>query len=533
LGNLLISIISKKLHSYNLRHPIEAESENYAVQMYSDERPRKFIHVQASERQSMNLGERIEQMLKTYWMQKTLRYLAEQDETGACAIGRILSSYGRSDLPIWPKLKYAIPHMTINWLIKKGGGSRDGFRAEIRTSTSFRRAIITACRSIGEFGLVKPQVFSSPLIVIWNFTQACNLRCRHCYQNAGPRADDELSLEEKYHVIDELAANDVSMLAFSGGEPLVSPDFWPTLAYAKTKEFHISVATNGTLLTPETLDRMADNGVDYVEVSIDSVHPEKHDAFRGGHGYWARSIKGLENLARHKRLRASMASTITQLNFDELDDLITMAKDMGLEYFYLFNFIPTGRGKDIVDLDLTPEQREQMITFMNRHLNEGKIQVMGTAPQYGRKCLENYMDGQLIATGHYGSSGHNSTRVIARYIGGCAVGRCMMAIQPNGDVTPCVFMPVVFGSLRDKPLRRLWRENDLLGKFRDRSILGGNCGKCDWQLYCGGCRARAYGYFGDVTAADPGCVFNTPAWEQLKEETEKVPQTEPLKTKAL
>jgi radical SAM protein with 4Fe4S-binding SPASM domain len=91
-----------------------------------------------------------------------------------------------------------------------------------------------------------------------------------------------------------------------------------------------------------------------------------------------------------------------------------------------------------------------------------------------------------------------------------------MAVQPNGDVTPCVFMPIIFGSLRDKPLKRLWRENDLLGKFRDRSILGGNCGKCDWQLYCGGCRARAYGYFGDVTAADAGCVFNRPAWEQLK-----------------
>jgi radical SAM protein with 4Fe4S-binding SPASM domain len=475
----------------------------------------------------MNLGERVELMLTKPWAQKTLRYLTKKDQKGKCSIGKILSSYGRDDLGMWPRVKYAVPHAVIDFIARKAGAKREDFRKDLQTSTSLRRAIITACRSVGEFGLIKPQVFSSPLIVIWNFTQACNLNCRHCYQNAGPRAEaDELTLEEKFGVIDELAENDVPMLAFSGGEPLVSEDFWPVLAYAKSKKFHISVATNGTLLNPETVERLADTGADYVEVSIDSVHAEKHDAFRGGKGYWARSIRGLKNLAKNKRLSSSMASTITRLNFDELEDLIGMAKDLGLNYFYIFNFIPTGRGKDIVDMDLSPEQREQMIEFMNRHLNEGKIQVMGTVPQYGRKCLENYMDGRMIATGHYGSSTNSSTIVFARYIGGCAVGRCMMAIQPNGDVTPCVFMPIVFGNLREKSLWRLWRENDLLGKFRDRSILGGNCGVCDWQLYCGGCRARAYGYFGDVTEADPGCMFNIPAWERLNTEKEKVMQPE-------
>ena len=474
----------------------------------------------------MNLGEKVEQILRRSWAQKTLKSLTRQDETGQCTAGRILDTYISNDAGFWPKFKYAIPHAFIDWLVKKNGLSKDKFRDEIRQSTSLRRAIITTCRSVGEFGLVKPQVFSSPLIVIWNFTQACNLNCRHCYQNAGPKAHNELTLDEKLYVIDQLADNDVPMLAFSGGEPLVSPDFWPVAQYAATKKFHISIATNGTLLTPETVDRLADTGIDYVEVSIDSVHPEKHDTFRGGEGYWQRSVTGLKNLTRNKRLRASMASTITQLNYDELEDLISMAKDLGADYFYIFNFIPTGRGKDIVDLDLTPEQREKMIEFMYRHLNEGQIQVMGTVPQYGRECIQHYMEGGLIATGHYGASNNVATRIVAKYIGGCAVGRCMLAIQPNGDLTPCVFMPIVFGNLRDKPLKRLWRENDILGKFSDRSTFGGNCGKCDWQFYCGGCRARAYGYFDDVKAADPGCVYNLSAWNQLEKTPERVSQTE-------
>ena len=470
----------------------------------------------------MTCGETIERVLDTALVKRMLSHLSKKNGNGECSISKILDTYCREDRSVTSRLKYALPYAIIDWLVNKSGAEGEAVREELSTNPFFRSALVTTCRSIGEYGLMKPQTFSSPLIAIWNFTQACNLRCKHCYQNAGKGpADDEQSLEEKRHVIDELAENDVPMLAFSGGEPLMSPDFWPTLAYAHTKPIHLSVATNGTLLTPETVNRLADTGAHYVEVSIDSVHPEKHDAFRGGRGYWAKSIRGLESVAKNERLQGSMASTITQLNFDELEDLFNLAVDIGLDYFYIFNFIPTGRGKDIIDLDLTPEQREEMIEFMKRHLNEGKIQVIGTVPQYGRKCLQHYVAGQLIATSHFGSSNRDSTQVFARYIGGCAVGRCMIAIQPNGDLTPCVFLPIVFGNLREKPLYRLWRENDLLPKFRDRSVLGGNCGKCEWQLYCGGCRARAYGYFKDVTAGDPGCIFNSPAWEELKAGSEQ------------
>jgi radical SAM protein with 4Fe4S-binding SPASM domain len=474
----------------------------------------------------MNAGERIEQILRKRPVQRTLRFLSKKNGKGECTIGRILETYRQEHLPVGTRVKYALPHALIDWAVVKSGAKRGDLRQALRDKPAYLRALTTTCRSIGEFGLMKPQTFSAPLMVVWNFTQACNLNCQHCYQNAGRGVNNELSLSEKYHVIDDLADNDVPMLAFSGGEPLMSPDFWPALSYAHSKKFHVSVATNGTLLTPETVERLADSGADYVEVSIDSVDPEKHDAFRGGHGYWARAMRGLENLARNKRLKASMASTITQLNYDELEDLLELAEDMGLDYFYVFNFVPTGRAREIINLDLTPEQREAVIEFMRRHLNEGKIQVMGTIPQYGRKCLENYLPGQFVVTGHHGSSNHTATKVFARYIGGCAVGRCMLAIQPNGDVTPCVFLPIVFGNLLDKPLHDVWRENDLLGRFRDRSVLGGNCGKCDWQFYCGGCRARAYGYFGDVTAADPGCIYNTSSWEQLKDATETTPQVE-------
>jgi len=94
-----------------------------------------------------------------------------------------------------------------------------------------------------------------------------------------------------------------------------------------------------------------------------------------------------------------------------------------------------------------------------------------------------------------------------------------MALQPNGDITPCVFMPIVIGNIRKDRIGRLWRQNEILWKLRNRDILEGHCGECEWRLHCGGCRARAYGYFGDITALDAGCILNLESWHRLKKKS--------------
>jgi radical SAM protein with 4Fe4S-binding SPASM domain len=125
----------------------------------------------------------------------------------------------------------------------------------------------------------------------------------------------------------------------------------------------------------------------------------------------------------------------------------------------------------------------------------------------------------LYATGHAGSGQGTKTMVLSRYVGGCGAGRCYCAIQPNGDVTPCVYVPNdKVGSLKTQPLREVW-DCALFAVLSDRSGLGGHCGVCDYQAYCGGCRARALAYTSDIRNGDPGCRYNEKLWEQIARQT--------------
>jgi radical SAM protein with 4Fe4S-binding SPASM domain len=90
--------------------------------------------------------------------------------------------------------------------------------------------------------------------------------------------------------------------------------------------------------------------------------------------------------------------------------------------------------------------------------------------------------------------------------GGCPAGTHYMGIRPNGDVTPCPYLPVFAGTLRSSSLAELWTSSGLFTDIRRRSSLGGRCGECEMNGHCGGCRARAYGMTGDLMAEDPLCT---------------------------
>ena len=77
-----------------------------------------------------------------------------------------------------------------------------------------------------------------------------------------------------------------------------------------------------------------------------------------------------------------------------------------------------------------------------------------------------------------------------------------MGIRPNGDVTPCPYLPVFAGTLRSSSLADLWTSSELFADIRRRTSLGGRCGECEMNGHCGGCRARAYGMTGDLMAED-------------------------------
>jgi len=307
----------------------------------------------------------------------------------------------------------------------------------------------------------------------------------------------------------------VAAVAFSGGEPTVHPDLLRVVSEASSAGMYTALATNGIRLADRGYaEKLKKAGLNYVEVSIDSADPDKHDKFRGVRGAWEKAVKGLKN-AIELGFFTGIATTVTKLNVDEIDEILDLAEELGVDRVVFFNFVPVGRGERISSLDLSPEEREKVLKKLYVESTRRKVEVYSTAPQYARVTVT-LSGGREVAATHFTASADPVIGALAEYIGGCGAGRIYAAIEPNGDVTPCVFMPsVVVGNVRYTEFREIWERSPVFRALRNREALEGSCGRCGFRYICGGCRARALAYTGSITGPDPGCVMNRDVWERI------------------
>ncbi|KXA97422.1 hypothetical protein AKJ39_03315 [candidate division MSBL1 archaeon SCGC-AAA259J03] len=386
-----------------------------------------------------------------------------------------------------------------------------------------RRGISNVIEGIAEHGIQRPFTSVAPFLVVWDYTSLCNLRCKHCYENASPEADtsEELSTEEAKHFIDEFKRAGGVAIAFSGGEPLMRDDFFEVAKYAKEQNFFVSIATNGTLITKEIAEKLS-KIIEYAEISLDGFE-ETHDEFRGVKGSWKKAYQGIRNSVE-AGIDTCVALTATHYNLDEIPELIEFAEeDLGVKKAIIFNYIPVRKGKEIIDMDLSPDERWELLEDLYSKLidENNPMTLYSTAPQYAAVSWE-FAHGPAIATHFTNEAAIRSlrgrTKSLAQFLGGCGAGRLYCAIEPNGDVEPCVFIPIKIGNIREQSLREIWENSPVLRKIRNRDEFEG-CGDCDYKYICGGCRARAYGYYDDLQGPDPSCPENEEYWKKIQEKS--------------
>jgi radical SAM protein with 4Fe4S-binding SPASM domain len=391
-----------------------------------------------------------------------------------------------------------------------------GFKREkvekILTDRYARGAVLNLVRSFSYFGIKRPISLSAPLLVVWDFTHKCNLACKHCYSNSGEVQEEELSTEQALEVVDQLAGAGVTALAFSGGEPLTRKDFFQVAKHASDCGLYVSLASNGTLLTKENVQKIKEAKVNYIDVSIDGASAKTHDDFRGVPGTFDKALAGLKNCVEAD-LCVCIATTVGKNNLEELPAIIDLAEKIQAERFTYFNFIPTGRGKAHFDQDLSPKEREEVLRYLLNRMSSGcKTTILATAPQLARvglQCQGSEGTGEITM-----SMAHMQTVKVTKkavplgdFIGGCGAGRLYCSISPQGDLHPCVFLPVSVGNLKTEKFQDIWLNAPLFKAFRNRDNLKGSCGKCDYKFICGGCRARSAAYHnGDMLNGDPGCL---------------------------
>ncbi|MBI5814851.1 MAG: radical SAM protein [Nitrospinae bacterium] len=339
-----------------------------------------------------------------------------------------------------------------------------------------------------------------PYAVSWNLTSRCNLACSHCYISAGGRAARdtyELSAQEALAVTDQIArVNPGAVLILTGGEPLLRTDIFDIASRAAGHGLITVIGTNGTLLDAKTAAALKQSGVSGVGISIDSMDPKRHDEFRGIPGAWGRSVEGLAN-AREAGLDIQVQTTPRAGNAAEIPIIAEWAHRMGARAFNIFFLICTGRGEKMADI--SAEEYERILQWASRARNEypGMMIRPKCAPHFKRILAQSNADDPLLKT----------------YIAACRAGTHYCRIKPDGKVTPCPYMDIEAGDLRESGFQSVWSHSPELEKFRIPEYRG-KCGDCAYRLLCGGCRARALASNGDEMGEDPYCLYQPDGAEE-------------------
>jgi heme b synthase len=320
-------------------------------------------------------------------------------------------------------------------------------------------------------------------MVAWEVTRSCNLACVHCRASSvcGPYAG-ELTTDEGKKLLDDIASFSNPVIILTGGEPLLRPDIYELAAYGDHKGLRMVLATNATLVTGEIAGKMLDAGIKRVSVSIDGLDAESHDRFRGVPG--------------------AFDGSITQANLAQIEGILDLTIRLGAAAHHIFLLVPTGRGKDLADQEITPGDYEKTLHWFYEKSRTCPIQLKATcAPHYYRILHQGKKEASAPSTAEgHGHPFHTMTR-------GCMGGSSFCFISHTGQIQPCGYLELDCGQVKEKMFADIWKNSEIFKNLRDLQKLQGKCGRCEFIRVCGGCRARAYETTGNYLAEEPFCIY--------------------------
>jgi radical SAM protein len=341
----------------------------------------------------------------------------------------------------------------------------------------------------------------SPLLVIWEVTQACDLSCVHCRASAmAGRNPDELTTDQGYRLLDEIRAFGDPLMVFTGGDPLKRPDLFDLIRHSVGLGLRTNVTPSATpLLTASAIDKFKRCGVTRMAISVDGPDAETHDSFRGVPGTFDRAMFALGH-ARDIALDTQFQTTVTRRNMNKLGQIAERVYEARSRMWSLFFLVVTGRA--LADDDLTAEEYEKVFEFMYDIAKVAPFDIKTTEAMHYRRYVA-----QRQKQEHGTVPETANARGMMWRTAGVSDGKGFVFVSHTGEIYPSGFLPVSAGNVNTDSLVRVYRDSSLFRILRDMDAREGKCGACEYHKICGGSRARAYASTGNYLAEDPRCTY--------------------------
>ena len=330
-----------------------------------------------------------------------------------------------------------------------------------------------------------------PLNVSLEITQACNIRCVHCYNfdrdqplrrpggavgesfGAGPTScateKTELSTDELLRLISDVRAAGCLFLSLTGGEVLSHPDLFVFLDRARDLNLAVQLLTNGTLLRPGVAKRLASySNLLGASISLYGATAEVHDTITQVRGSFVRTWAGVDRL-RAAGVAVRLKFIVMRQNAQEVQGMMDGASARELPYM----------------MDMTVTARHDGTS--------GSLDA-----RVDRRQLETLCRGPLRSLLPIGN---RPPPPAAEFNCNCARGNC--AISARGEVYPCISVPWSGGNVRDRPFRDIWRDSPVFNRIRGLTLADfPKCAPCPHRGYCSHDRGAAFNTTGDYMGAD-------------------------------
>ena len=326
----------------------------------------------------------------------------------------------------------------------------------------------------------------NPLGLLAELTHRCPLGCPYCSNPLAldPRSD-ELDAPTWERVFNEAAALGVLQVHLSGGEPGARRDLVDITASAHAAGLYTNLITSAVGITADTMSKLAETGLDHVQISIQDSEPASADRIAGYEGAFARKRALAAEVVR-LQLPLTINAVMHRANIDRVGDMVALALALGASRVEIAHAQYYGWAlKNRAALMPTAEQVQRAAAAVEelRRRHRGEIVIDAVVPDY-------------------------YARLPKPCVGGW--GRRSLNVTPVGKVLPCHAAESIpgleFWSVREHPLAEIWANSPAFNAFRGTAWMREPCVSCARrEIDFGGCRCQAFALTGDARAADPVC----------------------------